>query len=309
MAVQSAAMMYQAGANWQFGKRKISAMTNEEFNPMTFNDLMIKNNTDLVKAIPTMEQAIKQFTPLMTTIIKEFANYINEASKALPDFIQQATASTIEGYNLMYKDFTNQFNQEVKGLTHHTTQQEATQNWWEAAAEESTFTPDTTTIPRPSHGTPDIQFDEGKAFRDAIATYTKDQLFRLYTSKDGNISFTQKRDIGQRLRTFQNFDVEAEKIIVSKPSYLTGQSPADKAAFVTYIGIFNVKLQGTMKALSVYKRERQNNSPQVAFRLKQYNNNVRSFYSYLSTNRRSSTLKVKTHAQTNYTKRQFRPIL
>ncbi len=116
MAVQSAAMMYQAGANWQFGKRKISAMTNEEFNPMTFNDLMIKNNADLVRAIPTMEQAIKQFTPLMSTIIHEFANYINEASKALPDFIQQATQSTVAGYQNMFQDFQNQLGNELKGL-------------------------------------------------------------------------------------------------------------------------------------------------------------------------------------------------
>ncbi len=40
MPIQSYLMMYFAGSGWQYGKRKISAMSNEEFNKLTPEQLL-----------------------------------------------------------------------------------------------------------------------------------------------------------------------------------------------------------------------------------------------------------------------------
>ncbi len=40
LATQGFAIMYYGGAGWQFGKRKVSGMSNEEVNNMTPNDFL-----------------------------------------------------------------------------------------------------------------------------------------------------------------------------------------------------------------------------------------------------------------------------
>ncbi len=81
MATQSFLMMQMAGAGWQFGKRKISAMTNIEFNKLSTNQLLSNETADVRKAIPTIEASMKDMTQLMAPIVAQYGDFIKEAIK------------------------------------------------------------------------------------------------------------------------------------------------------------------------------------------------------------------------------------
>ncbi len=88
MATQSFLMMQMAGAGWQYGKRKISAMKNEEFNALTINNLLQKETADVRAAIPTIIQSINDMTPMVGEIVAQYGDFIKEIIKATPQFIQ-----------------------------------------------------------------------------------------------------------------------------------------------------------------------------------------------------------------------------
>ncbi len=79
MGMQSAVMAEQFGTLFQYGKRRISAMSNEEFNALTPEILQIRMTEQLQKMIPEMEKQIQAMSPLVSVIIREFANYIKLA--------------------------------------------------------------------------------------------------------------------------------------------------------------------------------------------------------------------------------------
>ncbi len=87
MPIQSYLMMYFAGAGWQIGKRKISAIPNEEFNKMSANDLLKGFTADLREAIPTLESSMNDVTPLVKIMIQQYGDFVREAIKALPEAI------------------------------------------------------------------------------------------------------------------------------------------------------------------------------------------------------------------------------
>ncbi len=90
MGSQSFIMMYEAGAAWQYGKRKISAMSNEEFNKLT-PLLLLQEHTQLLRsAIPTIQDSMEDMSPLVKTIMVQFGEYIAEAVKAFPAAVQAA---------------------------------------------------------------------------------------------------------------------------------------------------------------------------------------------------------------------------
>ncbi len=84
MMSQSWIMMYAAGGAWQYGKRRISAMSNEEFNKLMPLSLLQEHTQMLRDAIPSIQQSIKDMTPLIGTLMEQFGSFINEAIKALP---------------------------------------------------------------------------------------------------------------------------------------------------------------------------------------------------------------------------------
>ncbi len=84
MMSQSWIMMYAAGGAWQYGKRRISAMSNEEFNKLLPIDLLKEHTVMLRSAIPTIKQSILDMTPLIDTLMTQFGTFINEAIKAIP---------------------------------------------------------------------------------------------------------------------------------------------------------------------------------------------------------------------------------
>ncbi len=85
MGAQSFIMMYQAGEGWQYGKRKISAMSNEEFNKLTPNMVLEKQAIVLRQALPTIQKSMDDMTPMISTIIAQYGDFIREAIKALPE--------------------------------------------------------------------------------------------------------------------------------------------------------------------------------------------------------------------------------
>ncbi len=76
MGAQSLVIGKMFGEGFQYGKRKISAMPNEEFNKLTFEDMMSNARTEMQASIPTMQKALQDMQPMVTTVVKEFLAYI-----------------------------------------------------------------------------------------------------------------------------------------------------------------------------------------------------------------------------------------
>jgi len=72
MGIQSAVMAKQFGENFQYGKRRISAMSNEEFNKLTPQKLQENANSELRSMIPSMEQSVTDMRAFQTFLIQEF---------------------------------------------------------------------------------------------------------------------------------------------------------------------------------------------------------------------------------------------
>ncbi len=87
MATQSFLMMQMAGAGWQYGKRKISAMKNEEFNALTIQHLLQSETADVRAAIPTIIKSINDMTPMVGEIVAQYGDFVKEIIKATPQLI------------------------------------------------------------------------------------------------------------------------------------------------------------------------------------------------------------------------------
>ncbi len=87
MGIQSAVMAKQFGENFQFGKRRISAMSNDEFNKLTPKIIMQNANTELAAMIPDMKQSIASMNEFQTFIIKEFLDMLTEFIHDMPQFL------------------------------------------------------------------------------------------------------------------------------------------------------------------------------------------------------------------------------
>ncbi len=91
MGAQSFIMMYQAGEGWQYGKRKISAMSNEEFNKLTPEIVMEKQAVVLRNALPTIEKSMNDMTPMIRTIIAQYGDFLREAIATIPQLVANVT--------------------------------------------------------------------------------------------------------------------------------------------------------------------------------------------------------------------------
>ncbi len=88
MAGQSFAMGEAFGKGFQYGKRRISSMTNEKFNSMSAKDHFDETTADITAMIPTMSRAIDKFHTLQTDIILKMIDYIAKLpAEVLPDII------------------------------------------------------------------------------------------------------------------------------------------------------------------------------------------------------------------------------
>ncbi len=88
MGAQSFIMMYQAGEGWQYGKRKISAMSNEDFNKLTPEIVMQKQAVVLKNSLDTIQKSMNDMTPMISTIVEQYGDFIHEIIKSLPQIAQ-----------------------------------------------------------------------------------------------------------------------------------------------------------------------------------------------------------------------------
>ncbi len=94
MGAQSFIMMYQAGEGWQYGKRKISAMSNEEFNKLTPQMVLEKQAIVLRQALPTIQKSMNDMTPMIATIVHQYGDYIDKIIEQLPHLTSQVTSTS-----------------------------------------------------------------------------------------------------------------------------------------------------------------------------------------------------------------------
>ncbi len=83
MATQSMVMGHAFGSSFQYGKRKISAMGNEEFNKFTLNDLAEDMYKSYSLIIPKLEASIDNSTELQNFIVRELIQLPVELLKSL----------------------------------------------------------------------------------------------------------------------------------------------------------------------------------------------------------------------------------
>ncbi len=104
MGMQSAVMAEQFGTMFQYGKRRISAMSNDEFNALTPAKIQFDLTKQLQLMIPEMEAQIQSMRPLVSVIIREFASYIGDATRAIlaggEGGFQQTTGTTLAPTNV-----------------------------------------------------------------------------------------------------------------------------------------------------------------------------------------------------------------
>ncbi len=79
MAGQSLMMGEAFGKGFQYGKRKISSMSNEEFNALTADDLGKSIQTDYNQIIPHLGQAVKASSEFQSLVIREIIDQIKNA--------------------------------------------------------------------------------------------------------------------------------------------------------------------------------------------------------------------------------------
>ncbi len=97
MPIQSYLMMYFAGAGWQIGKRKISAIPNDQFNKMSANDLLKGFTADLRETIPTLERSLNDITPLIRTLIEQYGDFIKIAIATIPQVAKETFTDVVTG--------------------------------------------------------------------------------------------------------------------------------------------------------------------------------------------------------------------
>ncbi len=94
MATQSLAMGEAFGKGFQYGKRKISSMTNEEFNALNADDLGSDIMADYTKMIPHIENAMQQSKEFQSKIIQSLTETVLSIPKDVINQLQ--TTSTRE---------------------------------------------------------------------------------------------------------------------------------------------------------------------------------------------------------------------
>ncbi len=83
MGAQSLVIGKMFGEGFQYGKRKISAMSNEEFNKLTFEDMMSNARTELKASIPTINASLQDMDEMVVVVVNEFLKYLGLVTKTV----------------------------------------------------------------------------------------------------------------------------------------------------------------------------------------------------------------------------------
>ncbi len=88
MAGQSLAMGEAFGKGFQYGKRKISSMSNEEFNKLDFRELSESLATDYRVMIPSLTKSIENSQVLQQSVFKALGQIITSIPENAKEFLQ-----------------------------------------------------------------------------------------------------------------------------------------------------------------------------------------------------------------------------
>ena len=83
MATQSLAMGEAFGKSFQYGKRKISSMSNEEFNKLTPQMMMAEQTANIQSLIPQLTQQMKNSNDMQVEIFNQMKELIPAFLKSL----------------------------------------------------------------------------------------------------------------------------------------------------------------------------------------------------------------------------------
>ncbi len=105
MAYQSILIGDAFGRGYQFGKRKISELSNEQIKKMSIDDVFRDASVDYLRMIPTVKQAMAQSLDLQVFIVKELIKIIpamtSMFSKEAPPIISKAVDTAVQqGFGL-----------------------------------------------------------------------------------------------------------------------------------------------------------------------------------------------------------------
>lgn len=110
MGAQSLVIGKQFGEGFQYGKRKISAMSNEEFNAMTPAKLAMDNAAEMRQMIPSMKQSIHDMRDFQSFLIRELI----ATAKQLPSDIFSGAKEAFEGGDPRFqRTFGEAFDEDV----------------------------------------------------------------------------------------------------------------------------------------------------------------------------------------------------
>ncbi len=87
MFMQSAAMALGFGSFFQYGKRKISSMSNEEFNKLTPEDLTSQLMSSVNNMIPTVHESFHQMEQMNVMILEAMSKYFSQGVEFLDKWI------------------------------------------------------------------------------------------------------------------------------------------------------------------------------------------------------------------------------
>ncbi len=93
MAGQSFAMGEAFGKGFQYGKRRVSSMTNEEFNKSSGASMFKETTADIKQMIPSMKNSMHDFSLLQTDIIKELITYVGQLPKEVLPTIAESVGN------------------------------------------------------------------------------------------------------------------------------------------------------------------------------------------------------------------------
>ncbi len=96
MGAQSLVIGKMFGEGFQYGKRKISAMPNEEFNKLTFESMMSNAREELKASVPTINASLHDMDDMVETVIDIFIGYLQKVITKAPQAVEE-TGKTILG--------------------------------------------------------------------------------------------------------------------------------------------------------------------------------------------------------------------
>ncbi len=96
MAAQSFAMGHAFGTSFQYGKRKISSMSNEEFNALNVTDLHDTLQADIRAMIPSMNESFHRMESFQIEIIQSMLNTITKSVDAFGKWVTTGNISATE---------------------------------------------------------------------------------------------------------------------------------------------------------------------------------------------------------------------